>query len=429
MLDQGTMDYTPIGLESSLDATMQRTETLLTPRRESNTHIHVPPNFSAFRDVEQAVFLAQEQGVGVLGCSNYYDFSVYREFANHCAKQGVFPLFGVEVIVFDQALADSGVRINDPKNPGKMYLCGKGLTRFLDPSVEARRILEEIKAKDEGRARKMIRRLNDYFLVHSVRIDVSYDDIVGIIAQRHGVPPETICLQERHLAEGYQRRLLSAVPVGERKEVLTRLFAAAPSSLDDPMSLQDDIRTHLMKAGKPAYVKEEFVTFEEAQRLVLEMGGIPCYPVLIDGASQVCEFEASPEALLSQLQRRNIHMVEFIPGRNSLPNLARYAQCLHEAGIVLTFGTEHNTPHPAPLAPSCAGNVPLTAELKRYSWEGACVVAAHQYPRRTGRDGYVDSEGRLMLACQDRERSIREFVALGEHAILEFWERRGREGV
>jgi hypothetical protein len=27
-------------------------------------------------------------------------------------------------------LCEAGVRVNDPGNPGKTYLCGKGITRF-----------------------------------------------------------------------------------------------------------------------------------------------------------------------------------------------------------------------------------------------------------------------------------------------------------
>ena len=40
-------------------------------RPRSNGHIHLPPNFSAFESVRQAVDLAAEQGVTVLGASNY----------------------------------------------------------------------------------------------------------------------------------------------------------------------------------------------------------------------------------------------------------------------------------------------------------------------------------------------------------------------
>ena len=45
-----------------------------------NAHIHLPPNFSAFDSVEQAVTLAADQTMGVLGVSNYYYYDVYGDF-------------------------------------------------------------------------------------------------------------------------------------------------------------------------------------------------------------------------------------------------------------------------------------------------------------------------------------------------------------
>jgi len=396
---------------------------------ETNSHIHIPPNFSAFKSVEQAVALAKEQGIRVLGSSNYYEFSVYRQFAGHCAERGVFPLFGLEVIMFDEGLARGGVRLNDTKNPGKMYLCGKGLSRFLEPTIEAARKLGEIKAKDEGRAREMIRRLNEYFKEHGVAVEVAYEDVAKAVAARYGVAPETVCLQERHLAEAYQRELFSLVPPGERQDGLTGLLGAVPRSVDHPVMVQEDIRTHLMKTGRPGYVEEEFITFEAARRLIAELGGVACYPVLIDETIPLSEFEASPEGLAAELRAMDIYLAEFIPGRSALDVLTRYVEHLRGCGMAVTCGTEHNTTKLGPLAPFCAGGVPLTEELKGYFWEGACVVAAHQYLRLRGENGYVDPEGGPALRQGEREERIREFASLGEAVIREYWERCEEEGV
>ncbi|HUU59012.1 MAG TPA: hypothetical protein VMZ50_05675, partial [Phycisphaerae bacterium] len=67
------------------------------PRRRPkvNSHIHLPPNFSAFESVEQVVELAADQGVGMLGVSNYYDFDVYGDFVTAARRRGIFPLFGL----------------------------------------------------------------------------------------------------------------------------------------------------------------------------------------------------------------------------------------------------------------------------------------------------------------------------------------------
>src|SRR5262245_5073633 len=95
-----------------------------------NAHIHLPPNFSAFESVSQAVELAAKQEIGVLGVSNYYDYDVYGEFVELAGRRGMFPLFGLEIISMQDSLRDAGIKVNDPGNPGKTYLCGKGITRF-----------------------------------------------------------------------------------------------------------------------------------------------------------------------------------------------------------------------------------------------------------------------------------------------------------
>src|SRR3972149_6884136 len=97
-----------------------------------NTHVHLPPNFSAFESVEQAVSLAAEEKIGALGVSNYYDYQVYGAFGQRARAKGIFPLFGLEIISVQDDLRKAGVRVNDPDNPGRTYICGKGITRF-DP--------------------------------------------------------------------------------------------------------------------------------------------------------------------------------------------------------------------------------------------------------------------------------------------------------
>ena len=56
-----------------------------------NTHVHLPPNFSAFRAVEQALELAADAELQVLGASNYYDFSVYRALQNRRVPKACSP--------------------------------------------------------------------------------------------------------------------------------------------------------------------------------------------------------------------------------------------------------------------------------------------------------------------------------------------------
>src|SRR5450759_3466959 len=88
-----------------------------------NTHVHLPPNFSAFETAEDAVKTAAAEGIRVLGASNFHDLRIYGRFADEARAAGIVPLFGLEFISMDDGLQEAGVRINDPANPGRVYLC------------------------------------------------------------------------------------------------------------------------------------------------------------------------------------------------------------------------------------------------------------------------------------------------------------------
>src|SRR5262245_59339685 len=138
-----------------------------------NTHIHLPPNFSAFDTIEQAVSLAADQRIGVLGISNYYDFDVYGEFVDRARRLGIFPLFGLEIISIQADLRDAGIKVNDPGNPGKTYLCGKGITRFDAMSPEAQRLTDVIRRNDSQRMVAMVDRLRDVLRSRGLDCDVN----------------------------------------------------------------------------------------------------------------------------------------------------------------------------------------------------------------------------------------------------------------
>jgi hypothetical protein len=103
-----------------------------------------------------------------------------------------------------------------------------------------------------------------------------------------------------------------------------------------------------------------------------------------------------------------------IPGRNDLRFLKQFVQFFHDNKFVITFGTEHNTPELTPLLITARGNQPLDAELKKISWEGASVIAAHQYLHAKREEGYVKIDGKA-----NRER-MDDFIELGKAVIEKF---------
>ncbi len=387
-----------------------------------NAHIHLPPNFSAFQSVEEAVNLASQQEIGVLGASNYYDYDVYGDFADRARRKGIFPLFGIEIICMDDAMRRAGLKINDPGNPGKFYLCGKGITRFEAMTPEAARLIDLIRRNDSARMAEMTDRMRRIFSERGLPTHIDQQAVVEMIVRRHGCDSSTVYCQERHVSQCFQEALFEKVEPRERIEQLGRILGAETKAKDpgDFVRMQDDIRSHLMKAGQPAFVDETFIGFDDAYRLILELGGIPCYAAVADGASPISEFEQTPEKLIAEVNERNMHAVEWIPRRNTISVLRDYATKLRGAGLALTAGSEHNTLDMAQLDPFCKdGDLP--DDLRAIFWEGACTVAAHQFLTLHGECGFVDGQGNANPDYASADERITSFAKIGAAVIERYY--------
>jgi len=395
----------------------------LSERLPNNMHVHLPPNFSAFESIRQVVDLALEEGIKVLGVTNYYYHDVYAEFAAMAKKAGIFPVFGMEVISQIDELQKKGVRINDPGNPGRMYICGKGIVKFDDLSGRGKELMDFIRENDAGRMAVMTEKVAAVFAENGVPNNMTEQDVIEMIAKRHSCSKETIGIQERHIAMAFQKMFFEKVAIAERTEVLGRIFGSSSKAApDDEVAIQGEIRSHLMKAGKPAFVVEKFVNRGEACELILALGGIPCYPVLADGSPVPCEYEENIDELAKRIKADKIYCAEFIPERNKQNVLREYVKGLRKEGIVVVAGTEHNTLDLIALEPHCSGNEEIDAELKDIFWEGACVVAAHQFLTLKGEDGFVDAHGNSNPNYHSAEERIKEFSKLGSTLIKKYLE-------
>jgi len=67
-----------------------------------------------------------------------------------------------------------------------------------------------------------------------------------------------------------------------------------------------------------------------------------------------------------------------------------------------------------PLTVTARGSQPLDESLKKIAWEGACVIAAHQYLRAEGRQGYVLPDGTHSV------KQMNQLIYLGE-LIIEYF--------
>ncbi len=383
-----------------------------------NTHVHLPPNFSAFETPEAAIRAARAEGARVVGASNFHDLRVYRRFADAAAAAGILPLFGIELITVVDDLRDAGIKVNDPGNPGRMYLCGKGIDPFAAAGSEAGRIAGAARIADEARARAMAERLRARFDAAGLPTPLNDQVIVDEVADRAGVPREWVVLQERHVAMAFQEALFLQIAPERRPALLARAYGRpATADVEDPIAVQAEIRSRLLKAGRPAFVAETPLSFEDAYRLVLASDGVPAYPTLADGTSPVCPFEHPPEELAVRLKQRGLHLAELIPGRNAPAVVDAYVRAFRAVGIAVMAGTEHNTLDAIPFDPACRGGRPLSSEARAAFWEGTCVVVAHQVRRRRGHGGFVDRDGVPAPGFADDDARIRWFAGLGARII------------
>ncbi len=384
----------------------------------TNLHVHLPPNFGSIASVAEAVRQAQQEQIAVLGASNYYDHTIYTAFAQAAVQVGIAPVFGIEVLTMDEALRKAGIRINDPKNPGKWYLCGKGLTNFDFDAIadDTAKIWNIIREGDKQRIQDMIAKINALDLLQQQGIQLSYAAIAQAIAAEKQVAAETVFLQERHLAQALQRAIFEQFAPAERAAFLQQLYQADEAvETQDVVTAQNALRSYLLKQGRAAYVDERFVSPEDAAALILGLGGYVSAPILIDGAPEILPGEGSPEELTANLLHRQIGAAEFIPNRNDRDVLTRYVRTLREAAIVVGAGTEHNAAAWIPLMPQCKPAVPLSDELIATFWEGACVAVAHQYQRAKGQPGF-----RFLADRDDREAQIQDMARLGAQVIAFF---------
>ncbi|MDY0095569.1 MAG: hypothetical protein RBT80_22975 [Candidatus Vecturithrix sp.] len=382
----------------------------------TNLHVHLPPNFGSIQSIDDAIAHARQEQIVVLGASNYYDHSIYSTFARAAVKAGITPVFGVEILTMDEELQARGILTNDPNNPGKLYLCGKGLTRFDALDEDTHRIWHSIRTGDAQRIARMIDKLNQIDLLTQRGICLRYDEIAQSVASEKQVPAHTVFLQERHLVQALQQAIWRSLPEKDRAEWLRQLYGVQNTvEAAHVVKVQNDLRTYLLKQGRVAYVDECFVSPGEAAQLIRGLGGYVSYPALIDGAPSISPFEGPPETLAEHLLAREVPAAEVIPTRNDLETLTIYVKTLRAHGLAVGAGTEHNDAIWLPLRPFCQRHTPLSEELVRIFWEGACVAVAHQYLQAKGADGV-----RFLPDAAARHAQIQELAAIGSAVIAAF---------
>jgi hypothetical protein len=381
--------------------------------REANGHIHTPYSFSAFSDLESLFSMAKNENIVLLGINDFYVTDGYDSFHKGCFENKIFPLFNIEFIGLLKEEQKNGIRVNDPNNPGRIYFSGKGLDYPFHTGFMLKKQLKSVIRESQLQIKEMISKLNKLTNPIKPSLYLSYDTIKTKYA--HDL------VRERHIAKALRISVMENFSTPEEQlDCFEKIYGGKKSKagISNTAALENEIRSNLLKSGGAAFVEEDersFLELKKIIRIIIKAGGIPCYPVLLDDPSGKCtEFEKDPEKLYQSLKKLGIECIELIPGRNDHSILKNFVEFFHKKGFIITFGTEHNAPEMIPLTVSTRGKVPLDESLKKIAWEGACIIAAHQYLRADGRQGYVLPDG------THSAKQMRELVTLGQLVIEYF---------
>jgi hypothetical protein len=383
-------------------------------RFDLNGHIHTPYSFSAFDNIPQIFKMAREEGIRAVGINDFIVTDGYAAFHDEAVASNIFPLFNIEFMGLLKDEQSKGIKVNDPSNPGRTYFSGKGLDFPSNPDAQTNTILQRVKEESNRQTAEMIEKLDAFLKNIGAPFGLSFDEVKSKYAQD--------LVRERHIAKALRLKVFEARrEAKERMDLLSEIFGGKPveSMLDDISGLENEIRSKLLKAGGAAFVPEDdnaFLEIDQVIDIIVKLGGIPCYPVLLDDKSGKCtDFESDFEQLRSTLRKMGVHSIELIPGRNDIDILKKFVRIFHEDNFVITFGTEHNTPELILLKVDTRGHIDLDDELKEINYQGACVIAAHQYLKAVGKEGYIAPNG----ACKSHE--IDDFRKLGGAVFNHFF--------
>ena len=379
--------------------------------KKVNAHLHTPYSFSAFSDLIQALDMAVAEGVSVVGINDFYTTAGYEAWADGCKERGLYPLFNIEFISLNEEDQKAGLRVNDPGNPGRIYLSGKGLSFPAQLNEPFASQLEGVCMEANIQVEKMCAKLNEVLASIQAGFSLDFEWIKSELTMGS--------IRERHLAKALRIKACAFLKNDEKaiKAFFNQIFGGKElkSSVLDFAGVENEIRGNLLKAGGAAFVPEDpkaFLPMQAVCDIILAAGGIPTYPFLADDAKGCyTDFEGDLEKVAKILTERGFSSVEFITTRNDVNLLEKYASYLHEQGFVVTFGSEHNTPAMEPIELFARNSTPLTEILEKINYEGACVIAAHQYMIKHGLSGYVDANGIANRSKRD------EFILLGDKLI------------
>jgi len=365
-----------------------------------NVHVHTSESFSIFRSPTEAAWAGYRFGLEVMGINDHYTISGHEEFRKACRILGLKPVFSIEAMAMSLEAKNSGERYNDPKNPGRVYLCGKGVVHDLKPGSLSDHLLRSIRSAFRERCKKMTEKVSILLSGVNPSLSLSFDTVLKLTP--HGN------VTERHVAQAVVETIRSKFPKKEdQKRILEKIVGSLSyEDFSREDKLQNIIRNKLLKSGGPAYVEEPeevFPNIEALVKLFRDYGAIPTYPVL---GNPITEKEKNLRSLFDELEEYGIYAVEVIPKRNTRERLKEIIEEAEKHGFPVFSGTEHNTKAPEPLLDKFSTDPEFLPIFR----EGAYLLLGHHFLSEYCGRGYLREDGELTFKDRKAGRAFFSFA-------------------
>ncbi len=324
---------------------------------------------------------------------------------------------GIETRVFIPELSDK--EINSPGEPGIAYHMGMGFICSAVPKKSSE-FLKNMKSSASDRTRDIVSRVNTY--LNPVAVDFE-TDVIPLTPAGNAT--------ERHVCSSYYAKAEKVFPDVSKRTVFWSEKLQTPSDkiskiINDPVQLQNLIRSKTMKMGGAGYVKPDPKSFPELSamnKFIRECGAIPVIAWL-NGESAG---EKNPEELIELHMKAGAAAVNIIPDRNwnfpdpdvrkkKIAELHKFIEASKKYNLPIFVGTEMNAPG------QCLVDNFKSEALAPYLddfIEGAEIISAHTLLQHAGMGYLSEWASSNFVTCRDKNTYFSEIGRLCTPSALD----------
>lgn len=376
-----------------------------------NTNVRSPYSSGTASSIDELVREARCCDLAVLGINDDVTIDGFKEFATACHTHRVYPLYNITLPVQCNFEHHSGSNDYHIAIDHSCRIIGKALRFPPLLNSDSRNLLASLWKASQDRIWKRIDTVNRILDEQRLSYRLDYSSIRSHYAKT--------ALYDQHIILAlYDHFSADSRHPSERLERLNTIFGL--EGLDESTEKRDLILHRLLRQfldnrvfSYASHTSERTVPLPQAKQIVLQAGGIPCFHCSFNAHDEWMKESTGPELLVRLLSAKGIHVVEIFPGETTIDLLRTFVHHLHQHNFCITMGSGNVHWPSKQLGLVCKDGTTLDDELLAMSYEGACVLAAHQDMHRQNRRGFVDESGKRLIA-PDR---MKAFVDMGDEVI------------